>query len=140
MVSESQAIREFGCCRRGRNWTGSDANEQVVELLNGGIAPQSIHDALFMGASECIFRHSWFTRWRVGLVACLLQVSPIPNYPSKRLLGVCACDSLAEVHWKTGKLEKAIELYNAAIELDPDGPIGDNACEMLKKIRADQDK
>ncbi len=43
-------------------------------------------------------------------------------------------DSLAEANWKAGRIEKAIELYNRAIELDPDGAVGDNAREMLKKI------
>ncbi len=43
-------------------------------------------------------------------------------------------DSLAEAHLKSGDKEKAIELYNKAIELDPDGPTAKNAREMLKSI------
>ncbi|MGI9517359.1 MAG: hypothetical protein ACR2NP_09950 [Pirellulaceae bacterium] len=46
-------------------------------------------------------------------------------------------DSLAEVNWKAGEIEQAIELYNKAIELDPDGPVGDNARTMLKQIEHD---
>ncbi len=45
-----------------------------------------------------------------------------------------AWDSLAEGHWKNGNTERAIELYNKAIAMDPDGPVGANAREMLKKI------
>jgi tetratricopeptide (TPR) repeat protein len=47
-----------------------------------------------------------------------------------------AWDSYAEANWKAGKPEKAIEYYNKAIELDPDGATGDNARNMLKQIKA----
>jgi len=43
-------------------------------------------------------------------------------------------DSFAEANWKTKKIDKAIEYYNKAIELDPHGVTGDNARNMLKKI------
>jgi tetratricopeptide (TPR) repeat protein len=43
-------------------------------------------------------------------------------------------DSLAEAHWKNGDLEKAKALYNKAIQMDPEGPTGENARMMLKKI------
>jgi tetratricopeptide (TPR) repeat protein len=45
-----------------------------------------------------------------------------------------AWDSLAEGHLKAGLKEEAIELYNKAISMDPDGPTGRNAKEMLKTI------
>ncbi|PHN08280.1 hypothetical protein [Flavilitoribacter nigricans] len=41
-------------------------------------------------------------------------------------------DSLAEGHWKAGKREKAVELYNKVIAMDPKGPAGTNARRMLK--------
>lgn len=43
-------------------------------------------------------------------------------------------DSLGEAHWKANKKEKAIEYYNRAIELDPNGSVGENARNMLKQI------
>lgn len=46
-----------------------------------------------------------------------------------------AWDSLAECFWKNGNTEKAIELYNKAISMDPKGPTGDNARLMLEKIK-----
>src|SRR5690242_20897176 len=45
-------------------------------------------------------------------------------------------DSYAEANWKAGKTDKAIEFYNKAIELDPNGVTGDNARNMLKQIKA----
>ena len=47
-----------------------------------------------------------------------------------------AWDSLAEAYWKSKQTDKAIEHYNKAIELDPTGPVGDNARNMLKQIKA----
>jgi tetratricopeptide (TPR) repeat protein len=47
-----------------------------------------------------------------------------------------AWDSLAEGHWRAGNRAKAIEFYEKAISLDPDGPTGDNARAMLAEIRA----
>lgn len=47
-----------------------------------------------------------------------------------------AWDSLAEGHWKAGKQEKAVELYKKVITMDPDGPAGTNAREMLKEMTA----
>ncbi len=47
-----------------------------------------------------------------------------------------AWDSYAEANWKAGKTDKAIEYYNKAIELDPNGVTGDNARNMLKQIKA----
>lgn len=44
-------------------------------------------------------------------------------------------DSLAEAHWKANHTDKAIEYYNKAIEMDPNGPTGDNARSMLKQIK-----
>ena len=44
-------------------------------------------------------------------------------------------DSLGEAYWKSGKTDKAIEYYNKAIELDPNGATGDNARNMLKQIK-----
>lgn len=46
-----------------------------------------------------------------------------------------AWDSLAEANWKAGNTDKAIELYNKAIEMDPDGYVGENARAMLKKVK-----
>ncbi|MEY8021794.1 tetratricopeptide repeat protein [Muriicola sp. SD30] len=45
-----------------------------------------------------------------------------------------AWDSLAEAYWKAGNTSKAKELYNKAIELDPEGDIGKHAREMLLEI------
>lgn len=50
-----------------------------------------------------------------------------------------AWDSLAEGHLKAGLKDKAIELYNKAISMDPDGPTGRNAREMLKSIAEGHD-
>ena len=47
-----------------------------------------------------------------------------------------AWDSLAEGFWKAGNLDKAKELYNKAIQMDPDGPTGRNAKEMLRQMAA----
>ncbi len=49
-----------------------------------------------------------------------------------------AWDSLAEAYWKSKQTDKAIEYYNKAIELDPTGPAGDNARNMLKRIKAEK--
>ena len=46
-----------------------------------------------------------------------------------------AWDSYAEANWTSGKTDKAIEYYNKAIELDPNGATGDNARNMLKRIK-----
>ncbi|MCB0550388.1 MAG: tetratricopeptide repeat protein [Phaeodactylibacter sp.] len=46
-----------------------------------------------------------------------------------------AWDSLAEANWKAGNTERAIEYYTKAIEMDPDGSIGENARAMLKKVK-----
>ena len=45
-------------------------------------------------------------------------------------------DSFAEAHWRAGKSDKAIEYYNKAIELDPDGETGKNAKNMLNQIKS----
>jgi tetratricopeptide (TPR) repeat protein len=45
-------------------------------------------------------------------------------------------DSLGEAHWKAGNKEKAVELYNKAVEIDPHGSVGENARNMLKQIMA----
>jgi tetratricopeptide (TPR) repeat protein len=45
-----------------------------------------------------------------------------------------AWDSLAEAYWKSGDTTKAVELYNKAIALDPEGETGKHAKEMLLKI------
>lgn len=45
-------------------------------------------------------------------------------------------DSFAEANWKAGKMDKAIEYYNKAIELDPNGDTGANSREMLRQIKA----
>ncbi len=47
-----------------------------------------------------------------------------------------AWDSLGEACWKTKQKDKAIECYNKAIELDPNGSVGANAKNMLKQIEA----
>lgn len=44
-------------------------------------------------------------------------------------------DSFAEANWKANKVEKAIEYYNKAIALDPNGATGDNARRMLEEIK-----
>ncbi|MBT8271952.1 MAG: hypothetical protein KJO25_07905, partial [Bacteroidia bacterium] len=43
-------------------------------------------------------------------------------------------DSLAEGFWRAGNLEKAKELYNKAMAMDPGGPTAENARAMLEKI------
>ncbi len=45
-----------------------------------------------------------------------------------------AWDSLGEAYWKSEQKDKAIECYNKAINLDPNGPTGDHARNMLKEI------
>jgi len=45
-------------------------------------------------------------------------------------------DSLGEAHWKAGQTAKAIEFYQHAVQLDPDGLVGENARKMLEKIRS----
>lgn len=45
-----------------------------------------------------------------------------------------AWDSLAEGYMVSGDQEKAKELYNKAISMDPNGPVGQNAKEMLQRI------
>ncbi|NNM23302.1 MAG: hypothetical protein HKO54_07095, partial [Flavobacteriaceae bacterium] len=45
-----------------------------------------------------------------------------------------AWDSLAEGYMVSGDQEKAKELYNMAISMDPNGPVGRNAKEMLQRI------
>ena len=44
-------------------------------------------------------------------------------------------DSFGEANWKANKTDKAIEYYNKAIELDPNGATGDNARRMLNQIK-----
>ena len=44
------------CSRRCARAPSDDACEQVVELLNRGVAPQSVWDALFDGAGELLLR------------------------------------------------------------------------------------
>lgn len=44
-------------------------------------------------------------------------------------------DSFGEANWKANKTSKAIESYNKAIELDPNGVTGDNARRMLSEIK-----
>ncbi len=51
-----------------------------------------------------------------------------------------AWDSLAEAYWKSGDTTKAKELYNKAIDLDPEGATGANAREMLLKMEASNQK
>ncbi len=48
-----------------------------------------------------------------------------------------AWDSLAEGYLTAGDVEKAKELYNKALSMDPDGPTGSNAREMLQRIERD---
>lgn len=45
-----------------------------------------------------------------------------------------AWDSLAEGYLKAGDKNKATEFYNKAIAMDPNGPTGKNAREMLKRV------
>jgi hypothetical protein len=45
-------------------------------------------------------------------------------------------DSLAECYWKRGDLPAAIQHYEKAIALDPNGAVAANSAEMLKQIRA----
>ncbi len=47
-------------------------------------------------------------------------------------------DSLAEAYWKSKQADKAIEYYNKAIALDPNGITGDNGRNMLKQIQAEK--
>ncbi|RMG32181.1 MAG: tetratricopeptide repeat protein [Bacteroidetes bacterium] len=44
-------------------------------------------------------------------------------------------DSLAEAYWKANQTEKAIEYYNKAIQLDPNGTVGEHARDMLRQIK-----
>jgi tetratricopeptide (TPR) repeat protein len=46
-----------------------------------------------------------------------------------------AWDSFAEANWKANKIEKAVEYYNKAIELDPNGVTGDNSRKMIEQIK-----
>jgi tetratricopeptide (TPR) repeat protein len=46
-----------------------------------------------------------------------------------------AWDSFAEANWKANKIEKAVEYYNKAIALDPNGVTGDNSRRMLEQIK-----
>lgn len=46
-----------------------------------------------------------------------------------------AWDSFAEANWKAGNKDKAIEYYNKAISLDPNGVTGDNSRKMLEEIK-----
>ena len=50
-----------------------------------------------------------------------------------------AWDSLAEGYLKAGNKDKAIELYNKALAMDPEGPTGKNATRMLQKIMNDNE-
>ena len=47
-----------------------------------------------------------------------------------------AWDSLGEGYFKNKQNEKAIECYEKAISLDPEGPIGANAKTMLEQIKS----
>ncbi len=47
-----------------------------------------------------------------------------------------AWDSLAEGYLKAGDKVKAKEYYNKAISMDPDGPAGKNAKEMLRQMES----
>ncbi len=47
-----------------------------------------------------------------------------------------AWDSLAEGYLQLNNKEKAIEYYEKALKMDPDGPTGKNAKAMLKKIKS----
>ncbi len=46
-----------------------------------------------------------------------------------------AWDSLGEAFWKTNQTDKAIECYQKAIDLDPDGETGKNAKAILNQIK-----
>ena len=46
-----------------------------------------------------------------------------------------AWDSFAEANWKANKIDKAVEYYNKAIELDPNGVTGDNSRRMLEQVK-----
>lgn len=46
-----------------------------------------------------------------------------------------AWDSLAEACWRAKQPEKAVEYYNKAIALDPNGSVGENARNMLRQIK-----
>lgn len=46
-------------------------------------------------------------------------------------------DSLAESFLNEGQKDKAVQLYQKASKLDPNGEIGDNARSMLKRIQSD---
>lgn len=48
-----------------------------------------------------------------------------------------AWDSLAEAHLKSNNFVKAKEYYNKAITLDPNGPTGDNARNMISQMNKD---
>ncbi len=50
-----------------------------------------------------------------------------------------AWDSLAEGFLKAGDKQKAAEYYNKAIAMDPDGPTGKNAREMLRTMAEGHD-
>ena len=56
-----------------------------------------------------------------------MNTALFPNSPN-------AWNSLAEAFWKSGDAEKARELYSRAISLDPEGPVGEKARNMLKEI------
>ena len=51
-----------------------------------------------------------------------------------------AWDSLAEGYLKAGDKMKATEYYDKAIQMDPNGPTGKNARDMLRKMSDDQHK
>lgn len=44
-------------------------------------------------------------------------------------------DSLGEANAIAGRRDRAIELYETAVSMDPDGPIGANARQMLERLR-----
>jgi tetratricopeptide (TPR) repeat protein len=46
-----------------------------------------------------------------------------------------AWDSFAEANWKAGNKDKAVEYYNKAIALDPNGETGNNARRMLEEMK-----
>ena len=45
-----------------------------------------------------------------------------------------AWDSLAEGYLKAGDKNKALEYYNKALKMDPNGETGKNASKMIKEI------